>query len=401
MVESWLLELAKGIGRFFIHPMVYIVIGLLLLASIQRIKRERRDFGIKVFNIYSEWKGTKGIALLGGLLISVVSIAVGIVVPYAVVLLMTIFFILSSFLLRFNWISLTYTMGFTFLVLYFVPIDAVSFLPSVLSDGLAAFDPTSLPILIGIFLIVEAFLWKKHHNNASFPHYIKGGRGKLIGQHQVKRLGMIPAFMLIPGGLIEAFASWWPLFTFNGESFGLMLIPFVTGYDVKVKGLSPHQAANQIGNYVLLLSFVTLAAAIGGLYIPVLSLISVVIAILGREASVLSVKWQDRARSPLFTPRHNGLPVLGVIPYSTADKMGLIVGEQIEKVNGQAVSNEEEFHQALQRNGAYCKMEIRDASGEIKFAQSAMYQNDHYELGLIFVKDRHKKEQTKGIRVSQ
>ncbi|MYL54044.1 PDZ domain-containing protein [Pontibacillus yanchengensis] len=400
-MESWLLEVAKGIGRLFLHPLFYWAICLTFLASIARIKRERRDFGIKLFNIFSEWKGTWGTSLLAGLILSIITISSGIVFPYAMVLLWTAIVILVTIMKRFSWLSAAYTASITFLVFLFLPEDTLSFLPTSWVDGLNQASIIFMPILIGTLLIVEAVLMKRQHSNSSFPQYIKGSRGKIIGQHRVKKLALIPAFFLIPGGAIEPFAPWWPTFSIGGGSFGLMLVPLLIGYELVIKGISPKRAASQLGNYLIVLSFIVIGLGIGGMYVPMLSLIGVVVAFLGREVSAFIVKWKDQGHNPYFTPRHDGLPVLGVIPHSTADKMGLLVGERIEKVNNYHVSNEEEFHKALQSNGAYCKIEVRDTNGEIRFAQRAMYEGDHYELGLVFVKDRHRKEDSKGMKVSQ
>ncbi|KGP73585.1 PDZ domain-containing protein [Pontibacillus yanchengensis] len=398
-MESWLLEMAKGLGRLFLHPLFYWAICLTFLASVARIKRERRDFGIKIFNIFSEWKGTWGTSLIAGVCISAVSIGAGMIFPYAMVLLWSAIVILVSITKRFSWLSAAYTASVAFLVLVFLPEGALSFLPGSWLDGVNQTSVTFMPILIGVLLLVEAVLMKRQHSNSSFPQYIKGGRGKIIGQHRVKKLALIPAFFLIPGGAIEPFAPWWPTFSIEGQSFGLMLVPLLIGYELVMKGISPKQAAGQLGNYLVVLSIIVIGLGVGGMYVPVLSIVGVAVALFGREVSAFIVKWKDQGRNPYFTPRHDGLPVLGVIPHSTADKMGLLVGERIEKVNNYPVSNEEEFHQALQANGAYCKIEIRDTNGELRFAQRAMYEGDHYELGLVFVKDRYRKDDVKGMMV--
>ncbi|WP_156321398.1 hypothetical protein [Halolactibacillus sp. JCM 19043] len=65
--------------------------------------------------------------------------------------------------------------------------------------------------------------------------------------------------------------------------------------------------------------------------------------------------------------------------------MGIEIGEVITKVNGHRVSNGDEFYEALQSNLAFCKIEIYNLDGEIRFTQRAYYEGDHHQLGLVFV----------------
>ncbi len=50
------------------------------------------------------------------------------------------------------------------------------------------------------------------------------------------------------------------------------------------------------------------------------------------------------------------------------------------------------FYQALQKSGAFFKLDIIDDAGEVRFVQSAFYEGDHHELGLIFTEKPYRKE---------
>lgn len=82
--------------------------------------------------------------------------------------------------------------------------------------------------------------------------------------------------------------------------------------------------------------------------------------------------------------------ILGILLNSPASKMDLKVGEIISKVNGQSVRDEKGFYEALQRNRAHCKLDVLDVNGEVRFVQRALYEGDHYELGILFVQDEKK-----------
>lgn len=118
-----------------------------------------------------------------------------------------------------------------------------------------------------------------------------------------------------------------------------------------------------------------------------LAIVVAVVAILWREWIALSAKLYEQKRPPYFTKRTNGLVILGVLPDTPAHKMALSVGEVIVKVNGIPVVTEDEFYAALQHNRAFCKLEVLNESGEVRFAQSALFEGEHHELGLLFVRD--------------
>jgi S1-C subfamily serine protease len=134
---------------------------------------------------------------------------------------------------------------------------------------------------------------------------------------------------------------------------------------------------------------ITVLAAAGYWY-PPLAIITVVLAILGREFLHHSQKAMDQKLPFYFSKSKLGVQILGVIPQSPADKMGLQKGEVISKINGVVVREEEELYRALQINRAHCKLEVIDNNEQIRFVQRALFDGEHYELGLLFVDDQLK-----------
>nr|WP_284730492.1 PDZ domain-containing protein [Bacillus sp. SM2101] len=91
-----------------------------------------------------------------------------------------------------------------------------------------------------------------------------------------------------------------------------------------------------------------------------------------------------------FSQRDHGLVVLAIISQSPAEKMAIQVGEMITKVNGVTVRSVEEFYEAIQKNSAFCKLEVIDVNGQVRFTQRALYDGEHHELGILFVQDDKK-----------
>ena len=124
-----------------------------------------------------------------------------------------------------------------------------------------------------------------------------------------------------------------------------------------------------------------------GYWIPLASILIVAVGIIGREALAMRQRLVEENRPFYFSKRNDGVQILGVIPESAAEKMGLKVGEFITKVNGEMANNEERFDEALQKNAAHCKLEVLDHNDQIRLLQRALYEEDHHELGILFVQD--------------
>lgn len=384
MIESWLIEFLKGIGRFFINPLFYWTLLLILLAGYRRIQRERFFFGSRVFDIFTEWKNTWTISLISGLLISTFLIGVGIVFSRETLLLLSVVTILLSLTLRFTMLSPSYTIGITYLLLLFIPTfwEHQSFFDKNLFSHI---NFTGLAILIGLFLIVEAITIFKNKRNDTYPSLAQGKRGSWIGQHQLKRISLIPFFTLIPSGAIAPIDPYWPALSFGNETFSVILLPFIIGHDFKVISELPNIASKRIGRNILLLALLVILLAGASYYIPWLSLAAVLVAIVGHEVINYRERVVDRKSHPYFFQEEKGLRVLGVIPNTPADRLGVLVGEKIIKVNDISIRTVDEFYMALQNSGSFFKMEILDDNEEVRFIQSAFYEGEHHKLGLIFV----------------
>jgi membrane-associated protease RseP (regulator of RpoE activity) len=392
MVEAWLIELAKGMAKLFINPLLYWSIIVLLFAGYRRIKRERQNFGTKIFDVFSEWKSTWLFSILTGLLVSAVMIGAGFVLSYTSLLLLSVVAILFSLSGRFMFLSPVYTVGISFLLLLFVP-TLLGNQQWIRED---LFDPINLaafPVLLGILLIAEGWLIKRTNMRDTYPGLSLSNRGIWVGEHHLKKLAIIPFFLLLPSGLITPFADYWPYVSLGEQTYSLILFPFLLGVDYKVRGRYPKEAADKLAIPIILLGIGATAIAIGGVFFAPLSLAAVIVTIFGKEYINYRHRNSERLRRCYFHPMNNGLKVLGVIPGTPADRLGIEVGENIMKVNGQLVNSIDSFYQSLQASGAYFKLDIEDLNGEIRFVQGALYQGDHHELGILFSDTPYRRKQ--------
>lgn len=386
-MELWLLEIGTAFLRLLLNPLLYWFILITLFASLSRIKRERNQFGRRIFPIYDEWYNQRLKGLISGVLISIVMLLLGIGLHPLMLVGIIIFSILFTLNKRFSWLSSAYTYGFTAIALLFYPYYQ-AYLPSLLDQELTQLDWIIFTTLMGVFLVIEGLMISAVSQDQTFPELREGSRGKIIGQHRVKKITLIPLFLLWPVGSLSLVSNWWPILEWDEFPYGLIIFPILIGFDFTVAGALPTKAAKRYSEFPILLGFLIIAMSLLSYYVEVLSLVTVVVAIVGREWIAYRFKQKDKHLPPIFAPLTNGLRVLAVLPSTPAVELGIEAGDLIKRVNGRSVSTTREYYEALQNNRAFCKLEIVDERGEVRFAQRAFYQGEHHELGVIFVKSQ-------------
>jgi hypothetical protein len=390
-VQIWLVELLKGTGKLFLHPVLYYLVFLAGILGVMRVKRERKNFHVRAHDAYFELRQLFPQGIQIGLVLSVIVVAAGITVPFATILLIAGFTLLWSLTINVRWISPAYTIGAAFFSLiliaennWSIPLFSKTF--QALNDKVYP----SVVVILGLLLIAEGILIFRNGSYGTSPKLGKSKRGQNVGLHESKRLWMVPLFLLIPGNALHLPFDWWPVFHLGAKEYSLIFVPFAIGFGQQVKGMLPKIAIQLHGRRVIVLGvFVTLLSVVG-YWFPLSSIVTAALAVLGREVITLLAGMKDDNLPFYFSRKNQGLMIIGVIPESPASKMGLQVGEIVSKANGMLVRDERVLYEALQKNRAHCKLEVLDTNGEIRFVQRALYEGDHHELGILFVQDEKK-----------
>lgn len=390
-MQIWLVELLKGTGKLFLHPVLYYLVFLTAILGVTRVKRERKNFHIRAHDAYYELRQLFPQGILIGLVLSIIIVAAGIAVPFAAILLIALFTVVWSLTTNVRWISPAYTFGAAFFTMiliaennWSIPLFSKTF--QFLGDKIYP----SVVVVLGFMLIAEGTLIFKNGSIGTSPKLAKSKRGQNIGLHEGRRLWMVPLFLLIPGNALQLPFDWWPVFHLGSEEYTLILVPFAIGFHQQIKGMLPKVAIQLHGRKVITLGVFVSLLAVAGYWFPLSSVVVAALAILGREMITLMATIKDDNLPFYFSKKNQGLMIIGVIPESPASKMGLQVGEIVSKVNGVLVRDEKVFYEALQKNRAHCKLEVLDTNGEIRFVQRALYEGDHHELGILFVQDDRK-----------
>jgi hypothetical protein len=397
MVETWLVELLKGTGRFFLHPVLYYLVFLVGVLGVMRVKRERKNFHIRAEDAYFELRQLFPLGMVIGLVLSIVTIAAGIAVPFAAILLIAVFTLLWSLTTNIRLISPAYTIGAAFFAIIIIAQNNWSvplFSQTFSSVGDKVYP--SMVVILGLLLLAEGILIFKNASKGSSPKLAKSKRGQVVGVHEVKRLWMVPLFLLIPGNALHLPFDWWPVFHLGTKEYSLIFVPFAIGFHQQIKGMLPKVAIELHGRRVIILGALISLLSVVGYWYPLISIVVAALAVIGRELLALFAYLKDDSMTSYFSKKNNGVMIIGVIPESPASKMGLQVGEIISKANGVVVRDEQTFYEALQKNRAHCKLEVFDTKGEIRFVQRALYEGDHHELGVLFVQDERKYDEKIG-----
>ncbi|MGN1399890.1 MAG: PDZ domain-containing protein [Bacillus sp. (in: firmicutes)] len=389
---DWLMDFLWGIGKFFVLPLFYYSLFFSVIMGYFRVKRERRDFKIRAEGGYYELKNLLPRGIIAGIVLSLLAVGAGVVVPMSAIVVTTAVAILLSLTFVYRWLSPSYVIGISIIVLFILqemniqipyfgdePATDLSLIPA-------------LAVLMGLLIMAEGILISKDGAKGTTPRIIKSNRGMIVGAHWSQKLWLVPIFLFVPGDLTSPF-DWWPVFHIGEQmTVSPILVPFLIGFSQQMQGRLPEKAVKATGERVFGLGLIITGLAIASVWMPIFTVATALVAILGRESIHRSIMSKEKQMPFIFSKRDKGVLVLGIIPQSPADKMGLKIGEVISKVNGMAVNTERELYEALQKNRAYCKLEVFDEHDEIRFVQRALYEGEHYELGILFVEDKRKQD---------
>jgi hypothetical protein len=387
-VEVWLLEGLKGIGRLFLHPVLYVFFISSFFVGYLRVQRERRDFSFKVYDVWYEIRTSLLAGISMGLLLSLFTIGAGLVLSKASLAVIALWTVVFALLAQYRYLSAAYSVSIAIFFFMFSP---------QLHTGIASVDTllantkgtslTALALLMSVLLFAEGYLITNHAVRASTPRLLKGKRGLTIGMHVCKRLWFVPLFILVPGDGVKELFAWWPVISIDSQSFSLFLVPFGIGFSKNTKGTLPSKAIFFVGRRVSGLSVLVFVLSLISFWLPGAAIAAAGIAVLGRLTITIRDRIEDEKEPPYFSVQNSGLMILDTMPNSPASEMGLCPGEIITRVNGTVPGSLSEFYKALQHNtaGAFCKMEILDTNGELRLVQRSIYAGEHHELGILFV----------------
>lgn len=382
------MEALLDIGRFFVNPLLYIALLAAILLGYFRVKKERKLFRTRIVWGWREFADLLKDGILIGLLFSLLFSAIGLAVPLAWLVALSIVSIVVVvsgiyYLASFVYLAIA-AIGLGWLLSNFgwtIPFGLFNF------DGYPVAWNWLFPIALitGAMVFIEGQFVIRRGEEASSPRLQKTSRGLTAVFYKVKRLWLIPVLLVVPGDLLNAYLPYWPQFPIGSSSFSFILFPFVMGFQSKARKTLPIHLYPQLGKKIWMLGFAMIILALLSYVFEPMALLALITGAVGRAIiSVFSVIDENRGNHAV-APQETGVMIVDVLADSPAEKMGLVRGEIIRKVNGLTIANETELYAAIQVNAAHCRLEVLDHNKEMRLRQHVIFRHDHYRLGLIVI----------------
>jgi hypothetical protein len=393
LLVGLLLKFLNAGLQLLIHPFYYMSLLFIVLQYRKQIQFERKLFHTRLHSLLDEsWRTLLG-GWIGGLSASILMIFVGLKLQTDVILLVWVIALLLV-MIRVRYLCMAYSvgiLGILHVLLLLVP-NAVqwSFIGPVF-QVIASADLPSLLVIVAVLHLLEGVLTGLQGARMASPLFMEGKRGKIIGGYQLQGFWPVPLFLLVPmqGGHVDVI-PWLTLFgTEYASGWSILAFPAMIGFTELTMSRLPREKALWSSRMLLLYGGILFILAVAAHFWSPLILIAAFCSIALHEALLAYSRWDEAKRIPVFVHSQRGLMILAVVPKSPADELGLQAGEIIHKVNGFKITNKTDLHHAMQLNSAFCKLEVVNLQGEIKFVQRALFSGEHHQLGLILAPDQH------------
>jgi hypothetical protein len=382
-------NMLEAVALFFLNPLFIAVLITAVAVGYFRVKKERRNFKVRLLPGLTELKRLLVESWLYALVLSVLISGIGLTADPGWLVLFSVAALVALLSFYYKITSPIYFAAIAFFVLYFISKYAGDFtfrnwMPGQ-ADLLGELAVT-IPVIAGLFLIVEGLLISRHSVRYASPFLMQTKRGLRAAAFKTKRLWLLPVVFLVPGDMISSVIPYWPQFTLGENAFSFIPIPVIIGFSQVARSLYPDVLFPKIGRAVVRTGVVVIIVGLAALWLPILGWAALLIGVVCRAFISIMASVRERVGGFAVAPRTAGVVIAGIVPGSPGEKMGLLPGECIRAVNGQPVSNEKELYDAIQLNAAHCRLQVIDRDGEVRLMQQVIYRHDHHRLGLLVVR---------------
>lgn len=373
-----LIEILQAISTVLLNPVFYWLIVLIYLPGYRRIQLEYKLFNQTVSPLHAELNNTLKFSLIASSLLFIFTIGTGVSFTHEMILILTVALILLTYKNNYIFLSASYTLGITFILLYIIPDEFMSTFP------ISQKTYVSITLLIGLMLIAEGFLFHFYKDDEAFSTLSFSKRGRWYGKLQLSKLSIIPFVLFVPDHGTTTIGNFWPQFAFGDVNYTLFIMPFAIGFNHYIKGSLPSVVTKAISKKVFVLAFIVIGLSLLSFLLPIFTFIAACLAIIGRGLIHYFHYKADKKKPPYFFDMVPQVRVLGVVANSHAENLGFQLGDTIIKVKDEVVQSFEHFKQVFDETEGYCKFEVQNATGEIKVIINEQKEESLESFGLIF-----------------
>jgi len=383
---------------FFIQPTFLAGLALTFLSKSRRYRYTRKQLRAAIYKENFEMKRFLLWGLIPGLILSVLSVLIGLPVTLDWIILYNIISILFlGFGYRFIHPIFTFSASAILLMLYqlflsqdslFLPITTLWESPFLEGSPETAFEGGQVILILTLLLLVSSILTMHIGKLTQFiPNFLKTKRGKLVARYRMNPLWMVPLLVIVPGDTFTQLFSWWPVFSIGNQTFSFLILPVLVGFRYTVQAQMPTQAKQALLKDFVALSVVGIIIFALSFWVIELAAVGLLVLFLGGGYVLYRHRLRERTWTFRFGPEQEGLKVVAVRPGSPADKMNIEIGDTLLECNQVKLNDSEDFVESLFNNRAYCKLKIKRVDGELVMTETAIYEDDPHDLGLMTLED--------------
>ncbi len=379
--------------QLLMNPFYYAGILFILLQYRKQIQFERKLFHIKLHSLLGETWRTLLWGWAAGFGASLVLALVGVSLSGDAVFIIWGLSILMIFF-RVRFLCLAYSvgvLGILHVIFSFVPGASEWQGVGPVLKLIKETDIPSLLVIVALLHVIEGVLVRFEGARMASPQYYEWKRGRIIGGYRLQGFWPVPLFLIVPmqGGSVDSL-PWSTLF--GGEAmlagWGMIAFPAMIGFSSLTVSRLARDKAHWNSNMLVLYGLILLLAAVAAHVWSPFTIAAAVLGIALHEGILWYGRWKESNGSPIFVHSTKGLTVLAVLPGSAAEELGVQAGETIHKVNGFKIRSKADLHHAMQLNSAFCKLEVLNLQGEVRFLQRAIFSGEHHQLGIILAPDQ-------------
>lgn len=388
-------SLGIALMLFFIQPLFWVGLLAAWSSADKRLAYERKMLRVAVYKEHEEVKEylTKGLVI--GLIISLVFFFTGAGLPVEFILLYQLITLLF-FLFGYRFLQPIFTFSVTMLALVgyylFMPENPISLTIGDLSlfQASASVRPEfigSVLLITGILTLATSIQLMRTKKTRLSPYFSKSKRGKTIASYSMKPLWLLPILLVLPGMTVKNILPWWPVFSVGDSTYTFFMFPVLFGLQYTIKTQLSKDAMFKIGQDSLFVAVFAIIASFVSRRNPMLGTISFLLIILFGGLVLYRHRMRERKWHFFYAPNEEGWKVVGVRPGTPGEKMDVLPGDTILSCNQVTKEQTEDFYDALAANRVYCKLRIKRADGQIRLAETAIYDDASHDLGIIVVED--------------
>lgn len=378
MTSQFFYEIIHIVKIFFYQPLLYWALFFIIYTYSERKKREQLQFRYVYVPLFAHFRRSIVTALFFGIILSVITVGVGVVFTYEMLAIFTIVTFILTIFFRQVAFSAIYSFVITFGLFYML----------VPQSSVAYYDITSLTfsglmLVASVLLIYEGMLTKKVDQSFCYPKLALSRRGKWYAHFHVRRVQIVPALLLVPEGFLQPITSLWPVFSLGADSYGVILFPFITAFHYNIKSEFPLQRMKKVGRIIFVLGLIVATLAIGSYFYPPLVFAAVFVGLIGRFLIQFISSRLQKKKPAAFVETDSYVQIAAIRPNSLAEKMSLAPGDIILRINEHEIVTVQHLHEVIYAGNEISSLEVKSTNNTVRKIPYQFSCADYHELGII------------------